>query len=125
MSNYVLDEAGARILEEVDTNNTSFILEENQDLAMTCVLTWNANTEPNLVSYNVYHGVTSGVYYEHVNVLAPTTTYTWTDLYNWTPHFFAITAVNSVPLESAFSNEVMKTMFFKKYTHLGIGAASA
>ena len=92
---------------------------------MTATMTWNANTEPDLVGYLVYHGNAPGVYYETFTVLAPTTTKVLTGLYDWLPHYFSVTAYDNAvpPNESAHSSEVLKQIYLRKILTIQSGAS--
>ena len=69
-------------------------------------ISWNANTEPDMASYNVYRGTTSGVYTSHNTITHPTTSFFPPDLLVDTRYFFVVTAVDTSANESANSNEV-------------------
>ena len=92
---------------------------------MNATITWNANGESDLAGYKVYHGNAPGVYYEAIDVVAPTVTKAFVGLYDWTPHYFAVTAYdNASPAnESDPSSEVSKQIYFRKQTVLMGGAS--
>lgn len=75
------------------------------------VLTWDANTEPDLAGYKIYMKNSAAGPYStpHVVLVGPTTTYTVTNLSPGT-YWFRITAYDTSGNESAFSNEVQKTI---------------
>lgn len=73
-----------------------------------CQIDWNANTEPDLAGYKVYHGTTTGVYTESVDV-GNVLVYVWTGLTNAT-HYFVVTAYDTSLNESAPSAEVSKVI---------------
>lgn len=73
---------------------------------MTATVTWNANTEPDLAGYKVYHGEVSGVYTEVFLISAGTTTKVFLGLRDGVTHYFAVSAVDTSGNESAKSNEV-------------------
>lgn len=76
----------------------------------TAVLSWDANSEPDVQGYKIYMATTSGGYGASIaTVPMGVTTYTVTGLENHTTYFFAITAYNSSGAESTYSNEVSKT----------------
>ena len=70
------------------------------------VINWNANTEPDMASYNVYQGTTSGVYTSHETVTHPTTRLYLHGLLVDTRYFFVVTAVDTASNESITSAEV-------------------
>ena len=70
------------------------------------VISWNANTEPDMASYNVYRGTTSGVYTSLETVAHPTTRLYLHGLLVDTRYFFVVTAVDTSLNESAASAEV-------------------
>ncbi|MDH3976798.1 MAG: Ig-like domain-containing protein, partial [Deltaproteobacteria bacterium] len=78
---------------------------------MQVTLTWDANTETDLDGYNVYVSTIPGTYGAPDNggILVTGTTYTVTGLPNGVPHYFVITAVDTVPLESVTSNQISVT----------------
>ena len=71
-------------------------------------LSWDQNTEPDLAGYKIYFGTSSGVYGTPIDA-GVQTTYTVTGL-AISPYYFAVTAYNTAGNESAFSNEVTKTL---------------
>lgn len=75
-------------------------------------LSWNANTEADLVGYKVYRATSSGAYGAPIATLGGTTTsYVASGLQPGTTYYFAITAYDSAGNESAFSNEVSKSIY--------------
>lgn len=90
---------------------------------MNATVGWTANGEGDLAGYLVYHGTAPGVYYESFTVTAPTTTKAFTGLYDWQPHYFAVTAYDTTGNESAKSVVVSKQIYLKKQTVLLGGAA--
>jgi hypothetical protein len=69
-------------------------------------LAWDPSTDPDVTNYNVYYGLNHTQY----TVMVPAgnvTNFVITNLiYGWnTNYYFAATAVNSVGLESDYSNE--------------------
>ena len=73
--------------------------------ALSITLGWNANTETNLAGYKLHYGPASRTYTNSIAV-GNVTTYTVTNLANGVPFYFAVTAVNTLELESDYSNEV-------------------
>ena len=76
------------------------------------ILTWDAVTDPSLAGYRIYYGTRGGTYPWSVDVVGNVTTITVTGLSSGTTYYFAATAYDSSnpPNESAFSNEVCKTI---------------
>jgi hypothetical protein len=75
------------------------------------VLNWNANTEPDLESYNIYWGSTSGALTNVENAPQSATSKTITGLTNGTTYFFVLEAMNTEGLKSAKTDEVAATPF--------------
>src|SRR3990172_5473921 len=75
---------------------------------MNATVSWDANTEPDLAGYQVFHGLSSGVYTpaDTATVLVPTTTYQYTNLALGVTHYFAVKAFDTTGNLSAFSAEV-------------------
>jgi hypothetical protein len=71
-------------------------------------LSWDPNSETNLAGYRIYYGTGPGVYTTPITV-GTQTSYTITNLAPGT-YFFAVTAFNTLGLESGFSNEVSTTI---------------
>ena len=69
------------------------------------VISWNRNTEPDLAGYKVYWGTKSREYSNVVDVGLDTFKVI-TGLKFFTNYFFAITAYDTIPNESDFSQEV-------------------
>ena len=76
--------------------------------SMIADASWNANSEPDLAGYKLYHGTFAGIYVESVNVIAPTVTYRWTGLTDFQRHYFAVSAYDTSANESGKSAEVSK-----------------
>ena len=81
----------------------------------TAALSWDApttNTDgtdlADLAGYKIYYGTSSGTYDSFIDV-AKVTTYTVTELTPAT-YYFAVTAYDEAGNESAYSNEVSKTI---------------
>lgn len=68
---------------------------------------WNANSEPDLAGYRVYHGTTSGFLPEFVDV-GNVLTHQWNGLLPGFTHYFAVTAYDTSNNESLKSLEVSK-----------------
>lgn len=85
---------------------------------MNATVGWTANGDSDLAGYLVYHGIVEGVYYESFVVTAPTTTKAFSGLYDWQPHYFAVTAYDTTGNESAKSTSVVKQIYLKKQTVL-------
>jgi Fibronectin type III domain len=68
------------------------------------ILAWNASISTNVVGYNVYYGVASGVYDNKISVVGSTNA-TVTGLVPGITYYFAATAVDTFGDESPFSNE--------------------
>ncbi len=68
---------------------------------------WDANTEPDVTSYNVYRGDDSGGPYTVINTVPQTANPMYSDagVDLTTDKFYVVTAVNSGSQESPFSNE--------------------
>lgn len=66
---------------------------------------WDRNPSPAVTGYRVHYGVTSGNYSSSVAV-GDVTTNTFPGLASGTAYFFAVTALDTNGLESAFSNEI-------------------
>jgi len=75
----------------------------------TAALAWDAVTAPNLGGYKVYYGTEPGAYAQSVSV-GNGTAYTLYGLSNQTTYYVAVTAFDTSGGESAYSNEVSKTI---------------
>lgn len=84
-----------------------FILVRTCCFAADVTLQWDANTEPDLAGYKIYHGTESGVYGEPIDA-GNVTEYTVTGLEE-RQYFFVVTAHDTEGLESDYSNEVFTT----------------
>ena len=77
-------------------------------------LTWNANTEQDLWGYKIYHGTSPGSYSDSVLTGLTATPdfpqYTVINLTDGSSYYFVVTALDTFGNESAFSNEVSKTI---------------
>lgn len=84
----------------------------NVTTASTATLIWSAGTDSDLAGYKVYQGTASGTYGAPLATLPKTiTSHTATGLQNGTTYFFVITAYDNAGNESAYSNEVSKSIF--------------
>jgi fibronectin type 3 domain-containing protein len=82
--------------------------------AREVILTWEANSEPDLSHYIVYWGNSSGNYPENSGNIGLVTEYSVT-IPDEGQYFFVVTAVNEAGLESDFSNEVA-TEYFRYFS---------
>ena len=73
----------------------------------SAVLSWTANTEPDLTGYKVYIGTQSGLYSPPTTV-GTTNTYTATNLTSGKTYYFCVSAFNSAGNESPCSSEISK-----------------
>jgi len=81
-------------------------------------LSWTPPTEytdnsslTDLAGYNIYYGTVTGSYSHKIFIENPgVTEYLVENLFNNTTYFFSITAVNSLGVESDYSNEVARTV---------------
>jgi len=67
---------------------------------------WSPNTEPDVAGYRVHYGVASRTYTQIVDV-GDSTTATITNLLPGTTYYFALTAYNSVGLQSDYTGELV------------------
>ena len=76
--------------------------------AMSVSLAWDANIEPDLVGYFVYHGLPGMVYSDFIkhNDVGNVTTYTISDLAGGQTYRFVATAIDEYGSESDYSDEV-------------------
>ncbi|MFI5452272.1 MBG domain-containing protein [Pedobacter sp. UC225_61] len=72
-------------------------------------LSWSANPESDLASYEIYGGTSANPTTLIKSVQPGTTTYMDMNLTNGTTYYYRITATNASGTESAFSNEVSAT----------------
>ncbi len=94
------------------TKTTNVTLTLNTPSSSSVTLTWNANTESDLAGYKVYRATASGAYGAPIaTVLRTVTTYQATGLQFGTTYFFVVTAFDIAGNESAYSNEVSKSIF--------------
>lgn len=73
------------------------------------ILSWNANSEPDLAGYKVYYGTSSQDYGIPIDV-GNFTSHTLTGLTKGTTYYFAITAYDTSSNESDFSVELSKSI---------------
>ncbi|MBX3303983.1 MAG: hypothetical protein KF693_17365 [Nitrospira sp.] len=94
------------------TKSATVTLTLNAPSSSSATLTWNANTESDLAGYKVYRATASGVYGAPIaTVLGNVTTYQAIGLQFGTTYFFVVTAFDIAGNESAYSNEVSKSIF--------------
>lgn len=74
-------------------------------LAGALKVSWNANTEPDLAGYKIYHGKSSRNYTVSINV-GKVTEYTVDQLSEGVAYFFVVTAYDLAGNESGYSQEV-------------------
>lgn len=90
----------------------------------TVTVLWNPNPEPDIRSYVVYYGQTSGSYDHSVDVDGSTTTATLTNLAVGT-WYCAVQATNSVGLSSELSDEISFQIRSPVIDKIGISGRSA
>ncbi|MEW6246117.1 MAG: choice-of-anchor D domain-containing protein [Nitrospirota bacterium] len=84
----------------------------NVPATSSATLTWNANTESDLAGYKVYRATAPGAYGAPIATLqGNVTNYVATGLQVGTTYYFVVTAYDSAGNESAYSNEVSKSVF--------------
>jgi hypothetical protein len=76
-------------------------------VSYSVTLAWNPSISTNVVGYNVYYGLASGVYGSVKSVTGSNTT--MTGLAAGTTYYFAATVVDALGVESPFSNETSYT----------------
>jgi hypothetical protein len=76
-----------------------------QAFAAQVTLAWDANTDPAVAGYKLYHGTASRTYVTPVDV-GKVTQYTLTGIEEGRTSYFAVTAYDSNGNESAFSEEL-------------------
>ena len=75
-------------------------------LAHTVNLSWDASTSQNIVGYNVYRGPSASGPYTKINsTLDPNTSYTDPTVQGGQTYYYVTTAVDSLGVESAYSNQ--------------------
>jgi hypothetical protein len=94
------------------TRTVAVTLTLNAPSTSSATLTWNGNTESDLAGYKIYRATASGGYGAPVATLqGNVTTYVAAGLQSGTTYFFVVTAYDTAGNESAFSNEVSKSVF--------------
>ena len=84
----------------------------NAPATSSATLTWTASTSTNVAGYKVYRATASGAYGAAIATLQGNVTgYTSIGLATGTTYFFVVTAYDQAGNESAFSNEVSKSIF--------------
>jgi hypothetical protein len=74
--------------------------------AHTVALSWDANSSPNIVGYNVYRGPSANGPYTKINSsLDPNTAYSDTTVQGGETYYYVTTAVDNQDVESAYSNQ--------------------
>jgi len=94
------------------TKTASVTLTLNAPSNSSATLTWNANKEKDLAGYKVYRATASGAYGAPIaTLIGNMTTYQAIGLQFGTTYFFVVTAFDIAGNESAYSNEVSKSIF--------------
>lgn len=94
------------------TKTVNVTLTLNAPSSSSVTLTWNANTESDLAGYRVYRATSSGAYGAPIaTIQGNTASYIATGLQFGTTYFFVVTAFDIAGNESAYSNEVSKSIF--------------
>jgi hypothetical protein len=94
------------------TKTVNVTLTLNAPSSSSVALTWNANTESDLAGYRVYRAMSSGTYGAPIaTIQGNTTSFVATGLQFGTTYFFVVTAFDIAGNESAYSNEVSKSIF--------------
>ena len=94
------------------TKTVNVTLALNAPSSSSVTLTWNANKESDLAGYRVYRATSSGTYGAPIaTIQGNTTSYVATGLQLGTTYFFVVTAFDIAGNESAYSNEVSKSVF--------------
>ena len=94
------------------TKTVNVTLTLNAPSSSSVTLTWNANTESDLAGYRVYRATSSGTYGAPIaTIQGNTARYIATGLQFGTTYFFVVTAFDIAGNESAYSNEVSKSIF--------------
>jgi hypothetical protein len=89
------------------------ILTDSQDVTITVVntgvsqvISWNANTEPDLAGYKVHYGISSGNYDTNADI-GNETSYALSNLASGVTYYIAVTAYDSSGNESVYSDELI------------------
>jgi acylphosphatase len=77
-------------------------------VAQSLTLSWDPNPEANIAGYKVYRGAQSRVY-TSVRHLGKETSFVPPDLVEGVTYYFAVTAYNTLGMESPFSDEAVAT----------------
>ena len=77
--------------------------------AGSAVLSWQANSEPDIAGYSIYYGTLSRSYSSPIPV-GKITTYTISNLDEGKKYYFAVTALDTSGNESGYSTEVSKVI---------------
>ncbi|MGQ0557736.1 MAG: BACON domain-containing protein [Nitrospiraceae bacterium] len=94
------------------TRTVNVTLTLNTPASSSVMLTWNANTESDLAGYKVYRANSSGAYGAPIAAIpGNTTSYIVTGLQFNATYFFVVTAYDIAGNESAYSNEVSKSVY--------------
>jgi Fibronectin type III domain/Viral BACON domain len=94
------------------TRTVNITLTLNAPLTSSVTLTWRPNTESDLAGYKVYRANSSGAYGAPIAAIpGNTASYTVTGLQFNTTYYFVVTAYDIAGNESAYSNEVSKSIF--------------
>jgi hypothetical protein len=80
-----------------------------QTVQHSVTLNWNASTSP-VQGYYVYRGTTSGGPYTRLSSLEAALSYVDTSVTSGTTYYYAVTAVDSTNLESAYSNRASASL---------------
>lgn len=79
--------------------------------ALSIFLSWDASTSPGVIGYNAYRGTTSGGPYTKLNAsLISNTSYSDQTVLSGHTYYYVTTAVNSLGLESVYSNQAVSTL---------------
>ena len=88
---------------------TLFLAVLHSSVALGITFGWDPNPEPNIVDYRIHYGVASGAYTQVLSA-GTATTATVTGLTPGTTYYFALSAVNSLGLESSYTGEIVYTV---------------
>jgi Fibronectin type III domain len=80
------------------------LLHNPAQAAASIILAWTPSLSPNTAGYDIYYGVTNGIYTQMVNV-GNVTTATLSSLTGGTTYYFAVTAYNLFGVQSVLSNQ--------------------